>query len=438
MPALPRKQLAPRLTGNAPPAPCTRSARAAASSHADAERAQRVEHHAACRRIRAVPSSGVSPSRERREQQRAVGDALRAGQRDDARGARAARARCEVKRRQRLAARATVVAAPRVPRAPRRRAPRRTARCERRAVARARSAARDAVERVADSASISPSSASRLASAMSRHISGELAGDAREVAKAARRVSRSSAAASGARGELGDEREGEQVRQVRHRGEDRVVVARRRACDARAARLPQRARRVATASAVGLRRAASGSTLRSANSVGERRGGAACARCRRSDAPGRTRGSVAPRRVARGGDHVLLGAAGVGDDACAGRGAARSRRTAPGTARPASRRSTTSASRSLARPVGVERRRAVDRRRARARASRFARRAADADDLARRRRRACSASANEPPISPTPTTTSLLDARRHARAQRAERLRERGEEALVLRAAGRR
>ena len=120
------------------------------------------------------------------------------------------------------------------------------------------------------------------------------AGDAREVAKAARRVreiARRRRAAPRAR----RQREREQVRQVRDGGEDRDRGVAGRAC---ATRAPQASHSAATRRdrvGVGLRRAASGSTLRSSKQRRRTPPRRRSARCRRSDAPGTNRGSASPR-----------------------------------------------------------------------------------------------------------------------------------------------
>ena len=73
---------------------------------------------------------------------------------------------------------------------------------------------------------------------MSRHISGELGGDAREIAKSARREAEHVVGVR-TRGEQIDEREREHVRQVRNRGEDAVVDGGIELAHVRAARRPQ-------------------------------------------------------------------------------------------------------------------------------------------------------------------------------------------------------
>ena len=95
VPALPRKSSA-ASTGNAPPAPCTIDvARHAASRSTRTPSARSASQHP--RRVVGVEQVArrvVVACGQRREQQRAVGDALRAGQRDRARRrARSARGR---------------------------------------------------------------------------------------------------------------------------------------------------------------------------------------------------------------------------------------------------------------------------------------------------------------------------------------------------------
>ena len=72
---------------------------------------------------------------------------------------------------------------------------------------------------------------------------GRARGDAREVAKAPGGEAEQLGGVV-ARGDLGDEREGEQVRQVAHRGEDAVVRGGVQRDHARAARLPAAAHEV--------------------------------------------------------------------------------------------------------------------------------------------------------------------------------------------------
>ncbi len=132
--------------------------------------------------------------------------------------------------------------------------------------------------------------------------------DAREVAEAARGVVEIRRRV-GTRGELGDEREREHVRQVRDRREDRVVAFRREGIDSRAARLPHRGdagQRVAIRS--GQRREYHAAVVEQS---GKRRGGAAVLGSRDGMA-GDERMKPRAERLASRGDHVLLRAAGVG------------------------------------------------------------------------------------------------------------------------------
>ena len=269
-------QVAPTLTGNAPPAPVRRrtSLRAAIALDRDAERAQRVEHHGRVVGIEQTRRASVVPSRERGEQQHAVADALRARQRDHA----LARDAAGGERRGRAGTPShgsALVARPSALAVPAHAPPRASLALARtRASSAAPSPRRDQRARPRrarrDSRRSRRSSASRLASAMSRHISGELAGDAREVAKAARRMREAARPRRAARRARRPARTragaaGARPRRRSHRG------ARRRAC-ARARRRPPTAR-ATRRDRVGARSpaAASGSTLRSSNSVGERR-----------------------------------------------------------------------------------------------------------------------------------------------------------------------
>ena len=136
-------------------------------------------------------------------------------------------------------------------------------------------------------------------------------GDAREIAEAAGGVAEQLRRVRRAR-DLVDQRVGEQVRQVAHRGEHPVVLLRRHARDARAERGPearQRFRRPASLfSASGV-----STTRRPRNSSALRRRRAAVSPRRRSDAPGTNCAIFAAQALARRGHHVALGAAGVGD-----------------------------------------------------------------------------------------------------------------------------
>ncbi len=205
------------------------------------------------------------------------------------------------------------------------------------------------------------------------------------------------------RGERVDQREREHVRQVRDRGEHAVVRGRRRARARAAAGAPERRARAPTAAG-----SVSGQRRQHHVAVAEQR------RERRRRArvlgagdrmAGTKRGNARAERGARRRDHVLLGAAGVGDDVARPEAAGHRReqrrilrdrrrdqhevgvRAAP----PSSRRRA---------------RRPVDDAAARSAASRLAR-PRPTPTTVPTRRRARSASANEPPIRPTPTTTSL-------------------------------
>ena len=246
---------------------------------------------------------------------------------------------------------------------------------------------------------------------MSRHISGELAGDAREVAKAARRVAEDVVGVR-PRGERVDQREREHVRQVRHRREDR---GRARPASSARTRAPQASHSAATARRRGAGRSRAAASARRCGRRTASANAAAAPVCSvpAIGCPGTKRGSAAPSARARRGDHVLLGAAGVGDDRARAERGRPSPRTAPGTAPPASR-----AARGRRRRARASSRRPACTPRSTMPTLRARRRGWPACGRRRRPRRPrpprFSASANEPPISPTPTTTSLPIARRDA------------------------
>ena len=145
-------------------------------------------------------------------------------------------------------------------------------------------------------------------SQMSRHISGRLAAmrvksrkPPAAKAKSSRRV--------GARGDLAHEREREQVRQVAHRGEHRVVVLGASCGHARAARLPRRPH--------ALDRLADRFRRRRQHHCGRDRARRCAAAAPLSSRPaigcaGTNRGKLSRSAGARRRDHVALGAAGVG------------------------------------------------------------------------------------------------------------------------------
>ena len=204
-------------------------------------------------------------------------------------------------------------------------------------------------------------------------------------------------------GELADQRERQQMRQMA----DRAKAARR------GARQQAGSRSRRTASSIrgrGRSRPASVSgsrrqhDLAAAKQRGRRGGGtrtlAARDRVRRHET--RKRGA---ERAARRSDHVLLGAAGVGDDR---RGSQMRRDRGEQRRHFADRRGQQHEGGvgELGRPVLVQRIRAIDDRRVAAPASRLARLRPTPTTLPSSPAR-FSASANEPPISPVPTTTSL-------------------------------
>ena len=132
------------------------------------------------------------------------------------------------------------------------------------------------------------------------------------------------------------------MRQVRHRGEDRVVAVGVERADARAAGLPQRRDR-GDRVRCRLRAAASGSRCgrRTAKRTPPPR---PCARCRRWDAPGTNDGKPRPECGARRRDHVLLGAARIGDDGARAEVRARALRSSAANCATGVATSTTSAS----------------------------------------------------------------------------------------------
>ena len=393
--------------GSAPPTPCTRSALGAASrSMRTPSVRKRLEHHARVvgveqrRRASSCPRASAASSSTRLEMLFEPGSAHRA------RGARATRR--EVER-----ARALIRSTARAARARRQRlraprAPRANSALERRAVA--------AVDQLrASTASVAPIAVELGAAArrdwraqMSRHISGRARGDAREVAKAAAGVAEQLARRRGARASSRDQREGEQVRQVADTAAKIAVVrARRRASITRAPqRLPQR--RARASSACGAVSGSGVSTTRAASE--QRRRTPPPRRSSRVPAIGcaghevREARAEAPRARRATTSRLVLPAS-VTTASGAERAARWRANTARDLARPAPRPARGRRPQ-LARPAASSARR--DRSTPRASASsRLARVAADADDRAAPRRRACSASANEPPIRPTPTTASL-------------------------------
>ena len=337
--------------------------------------------------IRSTSSASSRPrtrrvaGRERGQQQRAVGDALRPGQRDRACGARDRRkverggsahrrgvaiasglARAVGRRRRRRrrccahptrgARRARARTPPRAPRRRRRRASRRRDRAAR------------------ESAPISASSASRLASAMSRHISGELAA-MRVKSRKPLAAKRKSVVGVGPRGELVDEREREHVRQMRDRGEDRGRAPRHRACARARRRSATAAATVASAQRIGFRQRRQHDVA-----IGDRasrtRPRRPNARCPRSDAPGRsaaTRRPSAARAAAITSCLVLPASVTI---VCGPRRGAIARSSA-GYCATGAASSTTSAVASSRRPVVVERTRSGRRCRGRRASSRLTR-----------------------------------------------------------------
>ncbi len=435
-----------RAAGKRPPAPCTTHAPVAVDVDAHAERAQRVEHprvsSASSRPVSVVvPSASAASSSVRLEMLFEPGSATTPSARATARGRACAprRGASCVRRRSRrrlaalmasryvaaLARRGVAPAAARIGGAAQHGLERRPSPCA------IDSAARRARR---DSASSSASSASRLASAMSRHISGELAGDAREIAKAAAGVARSTRRRPGAT---------RARRRARTRAGAAGATPRRRSRswragieprDARAARRPQRRRRARSAAArrLGQRRQDHLAAAKSDASP-------AAAPVRSLPAigwPGTKRGRRAPSVARAASDDVLLGAAGVGDDGAAGRARGASAVEQRRVLRDRCRDQHDVGVGDLARPVVVERHAAIDH------AARDARveirlRAADADDLRRRRPRAQRERARAADQADA-DDDELVDA--HGALPIDARLRrcERGEEALVLRAAGRR
>ena len=147
----------------------------------------------------------------------------------------------------------------------------------------------------------------------------------------------------GPRGELGHQREGEHVRQVRDRREDRVVAVGGERAHARAARLPH-GRDSRDARAMRSRGSGARITLRSSNSEGKAAAAPLCS-VPAMGCPGTNDASFGAECAARRRDHVLLGAAGVGDARAVGpRSAPRSLASSAGIARRVSATSTTSAS----------------------------------------------------------------------------------------------
>ena len=295
----------PSSSGNAPPAPRTTRGVAFAD--------HRTPRRASASRITRVSSASsrprisVSPSRERGEQQDAVGDALRAGQPHRAR-ARGGPARGRRSRSSRvLGSRLRVH---RVARLARLRA---NSFSSAAAVAALRAAARTCASFAPIARPARASSASRLARQMSRHISGWLDGDAGEIAEAAGGV-------------------GEQLRRRSRRVGDVVRPARTRAraADGSPPRAPRRARsgvesRDAARRSCARRRARARRRSRvlgerrqhhapAAEQLGARRGGAALLGAGDRMAGHESAPMRRAERRARRGDDVALGAAGVGDE----------------------------------------------------------------------------------------------------------------------------
>ncbi len=218
--------------GNAPPRAvhdatafrCDRSARRASRS---------ASSMCAVSSASSRPVKSVVPLGKRREQQRAVGDALRAGQRDDALPRARSGARSSVAESRAFIGRCVAYAASVDRNAARRLDPvtarsrgAREHRVERRAVA----MLDRQCERVECGAVRGELGQQRIAIG-ERDVAPHFrraAGDAREVAKAAACIAEIFGAVL-ARRELGDEREREQVRQMRHRGENAIVPRRDRA-----------------------------------------------------------------------------------------------------------------------------------------------------------------------------------------------------------------
>ena len=442
VPALPRNSRAARV-GNAPPCPCTTKSRACRLAlDADAERAQRVQHPVDVVGVE-QPAHRRVAGRERGEQQRSIGDALRSRQRDHALGTGGAGARSRLVRRRLGRGRhgsrgpsAGTAAGGREPRVPGAtcRGGAREHRLERRPVARGHHG-RDAIELRAVRLDLGQQRVAIGEGDVAPHFR-RTGRDAREIAEAAGGIAED-VRGVGPRRQLIHEREGEQVRQVRHGGEDPVVDRGIELAHPRAAGGPEAAT-VATASG-----SVSGSgvstTLRSRYSVANAAAAPVCS-VPAIGWPGTKRGSAAPRCGARRGDHVLLGAAGVGDDRARAEPAGACAANSPGNCATGAASSTTSASassrvqsassvtaRSTMPSVAAPRRGWHGRGRCRRPTPRG--------------RRRFSASANEPPIRPTPTTTSLRSSvlrqprrgRRSVRPSAGERGGERVEKAAVFR-----
>ena len=186
---------------------------------------------------------------------------------------------------------------------------------------------------VAISGRARPASASRLARQMSRHISGWLQA-MRVKSRKPPAAKPNSCAAFGARRELVHQRIGEQVRQMAHRGEHAVVLL-RRSCGTRVRRSTSQA----CSTAAHARGAFSGSgvstTRRSRNRSALRRRAplfsAPAIGCAGTNCAILSRQARARRR-----HHVLLGAAGVGDQGSPAERGAMRRITARHLRRPAS------------------------------------------------------------------------------------------------------
>ena len=375
-------------TGNAPPAPSTTSrCRAIVATRHRARAARRAS--GPCRRSRARRRASWSRG-QRRQQQRAVGDALRAGQRHVpsacARGGETQGVRCGIAPHSSLD---VSVAERRFPRAARAaRAARRSARAPRRRRRRARA---QPLERVRYRVDFGEQRVAIGERDVAPHLR-RARGDAREVAKAAARM-REICAASG--------RAASSATSANASTCGRCDTAAKIASCSSAARAPRRARRTpATSRSTRCQRrrpsrqAASRITLRPSNSVGDRRGGADCSVPAIGWA-GTNAASAAPKAARAACDDVLLRAAGVGHAPCRHRSGASSREQRR-ILRDRVATSTTSASRA----------RAAQRRRARS----------AVDDAAARARRR-----DSPRERPTPTTRRRRRRRASAPARTSRR-----------------